>query len=182
MARGSTLLQFEIELSDVDRNVYESLALKVAQHPSESGPYAVARVLAYALELEEGLVFTRGLAAADEPALWTRDLTGQLLGWIEVGTPDGARLHKASKAAGRVAVYCHKEPTPWLRSLARERVHGSADIKLVGLPPREVQGLAEVLERRNAWSISRIEDTLYVEAGGRSHELPLTRYPWPTED
>ncbi len=78
MALGATVRRFDLEVSDVDRGVYESLDLKVAQHPSENGPYLVARMLAYALELEEGLAFTNGLAASDEPALWVRDLTGRL--------------------------------------------------------------------------------------------------------
>ncbi len=179
MARGSTVHQFEIELSDIDRNVYDTLSLRLARHPSESGSYLVARLLAFALEQTEGLVFTRGLAASDEPAIWVRDLTGELQAWIEVGTPDGRRLHKASKAAGRVAVYCHKDPAPWLRSLGREKVHASDEISLIGLPGGTVDALAESVERRNEWSVSRIEDVVYVEAGGESYSLPLTRHAWP---
>ena len=36
MALGATLYNFDIELADSDRHVYESLALRVARHPSES--------------------------------------------------------------------------------------------------------------------------------------------------
>ena len=46
MALGSTVYHLEIELSDVDRGVYETLSLKAAQHPSETPGYLVARVLA----------------------------------------------------------------------------------------------------------------------------------------
>ncbi len=179
MARGATILQFEIELSDVDRGVYETLTFSAAQHPSESPPYLVARVLAYALEFQEGLTFTSGLSASDEPALWVRDLTGQLHDWIEVGTPEGARLHKASKAASRVAVYCHKDTRGWLRQLARERVHGSEDIALFAFPPRPIGELADALGRRNSWSLSRIDGTLYVDVGSVSHEVTLDRLTWP---
>ena len=35
MALGATLYNFDIELTDKDRQGYESLALRVAQHPSE---------------------------------------------------------------------------------------------------------------------------------------------------
>ena len=180
MARGATVLQFEIELSDVDRGVYETLALKVGQHPSESGVYLVARLLAYLLEHADGIDFTRGLAAADEPAIAVRDLTGRQLAWIEVGTPDAPRLHKASKAADRVAVYCHKEPRPWLRSLGRAQVHGSESIALYALPPAGIDRLAEALERRNSWSVSRIEGELFVGVGSESHQITLERLEWPT--
>lgn len=180
MARGSTVLQFEVELSDVDRGVYETLSFNAAQHPSETGAYLVARVLALLLEQRDGVTFTSGLSASDEPAIWVRDLTGQLHDWIEVGTPDGARLHKASKAASRVAVYCHRDPGPWLRNLARERVHEADAIELFALPPDGVDRLAEVVERRNKWSLSRIDGVLYLEAGHGSHQITLERLPWPT--
>lgn len=179
MARGATVLQFEVDLSDVDRGVYTALSFPVAQHPSENAAYVVARVLAYALEHTEGLAFTAGLSSADAPALEIRDLTGQLRGWIEVGTPDGPRLHKASKAAGHVAVYCHKDPAAWLRLLGRERVHDADAVALYALPPAEVQALGEALGRRNHWSLSRMEDVVYVDLGDSQHELALTRLAWP---
>ena len=104
MALTATLYNFTIELADVDRGVYESLTLKVAQHPSETEERLVTRVLAYCLEQAEGIAFSRGISDPDEPAITVRDLTGTILAWIEVGAPDAARLHKASKAAPRVAV------------------------------------------------------------------------------
>lgn len=179
MARGATILQFDIEVSDVDRGVYEAVSLSAAQHPSESAPYLVARVLAYALELEEGIGFTAGLSDSEQPAAWVRDRTDHLVAWIEVGTPDGPRLHKASKAADRVAVYCHRDPRHWLRGLARERVHGAEEIALFGFPPRVIEELAEGLARRNRWSLSRIDGTVYLEVGATTHELAVERISWP---
>ena len=179
MARGATIMQFDVTLSDVDRAVYETLSVSAAQHPSESAEYLAARVLAYALEYQEGLTFTAGLSVGEEPALWVRDLTGQLHDWIEVGTPEGPRLHKASKAASRVAVYCHKEPSAWLRGLARERVHAAERIELLALPPAVLGSLAQGLERRNAWAISRIEGAIFVTAGPHNHEFVVPRLDWP---
>src|SRR5688572_9562851 len=97
MALSATMRRFEIALADSDRGVYEDLDLRVAQHPSESDRYLVARVLARALEHAEGVTFTRGLDADDEPALWQRDLRNDLQSWIEVGSPSADRLHRASK-------------------------------------------------------------------------------------
>jgi uncharacterized protein YaeQ len=119
----ATIHHFAIGLCDVDRGVYETLALKVARHPSEAEDHLVTRVLAYCLELTEGLNFSRGLSEPDEPALSVRDLTGRLRAWIDVGAPDAARLHRASKAAPRVAVYTHKSPAQLLRQLGGVRIH-----------------------------------------------------------
>src|SRR6185503_15342150 len=107
-ALTATVRKFDVALADSDRGVYAELALRVAQHPSESERYLVARVLARALQHAEGVDFTRGLSADDEPALWQRDLRGDLLAWIEVGAPSVTRLHKASKTGARVVVYSWK--------------------------------------------------------------------------
>jgi len=80
MALNSTIYNFDIDLSDSDRSVYESLSLRVARHPSESEEYLVARVLAYALEYTEGLEFSRGLCNPDDPAIAIRDLDWRFAG------------------------------------------------------------------------------------------------------
>jgi len=61
MAISSTLYRFQIELSDIDRGVYESLDWRVACHPSEDSERMVVRVLARAIAHEEGLDFGRRL-------------------------------------------------------------------------------------------------------------------------
>jgi len=182
MALSSTIRTVVIELSDVDRGCYDTLELKVAQHPSESPAYLATRLLAFALELAEGLEFTQGLGATEQPPLWQRDLTGRLLAWVDVGTPSATRLHKASKAADRVAVYCHKRVEPWLRTLQGSTVHRAQDIALYALPSAEMTRLGEDLDRRNQWQLTRTEGTLYLDTERLSLSFPLTRVPWPEAD
>ena len=50
MALTATVYTIDIDLADSDRGVYETLALRVARHPSESEEYLLTRVLAYALD------------------------------------------------------------------------------------------------------------------------------------
>src|SRR6476661_3601156 len=130
LALTATIYNFDIELADSDRGVYESLALRVARHPSESEEYLVARLLAYLLEFTEGIEFSRGVADPDVPTIAVRDLTGAMKTWIDIGTPDAPRLHKASKAASRVVVYTHKDPAQFLKQLAGERIHHSETLEL----------------------------------------------------
>jgi uncharacterized protein YaeQ len=139
----------------------------------------VARVLAYALEHAEGIGFTQGLSAAEEPAVEVRDLTGVRVAWIEVGTPSAERLHRASKAVDRVAVYCHKDPAPWLRQLVGAKLYAPDRVHLFGLDRALVTALAATLERRVSWSVSRTEGELYVDAGGRSHHAVLAALAIP---
>ena len=133
MALTATIYNFDIDLSDSDRGVYETVALRVAQHPSESDEYLIARVLAYLLEHAEGIVFSRGVSEPEEPMISVRDLTGKIRSWIEIGTPDSARLHKASKAADRVAVYCHKEHAQWLKGLGAAGIHRADALELYAI-------------------------------------------------
>jgi uncharacterized protein YaeQ len=178
MAQGSLVIGFELALSDVDRGVYEALSFKVARHPSETEAYLVTRVLAYALEHAEGIEFA--LATGDAPALSVRDATGRLRAWIEIGTPDAARLHRASKAAKRVAVYCHKDADAWLRGLAGHDVHAAESIALHRLDRAFVDAVAATLERRNVWSLSVSGGTLYLDVKGRTLEGVVERLPWPS--
>ncbi len=162
MALTSTIYRFDIDLADADRHVYESLALHVACHASESDEYLVARVLAYALEYTEGIEFTRGLSEPEWPAILVRDLTGALQSWIEIGTPDAARLHKACKASPRVAVYVHKEPTQWLRGLAGERIHRSDALELYTIDRELIGALVARLGRRMSCAVSVTDRELTV--------------------
>jgi uncharacterized protein YaeQ len=165
MAIAATIYTFDIDLANADRQVYETLALRVARHPSESEEYLVARVLAYAMEYTEGIAFSRGVSDPDEPAIVVRDLTGAIRSWIEIGSPDAARLHRAAKAAPRVAVYTHKDAALLLRNLSGERIHRAADLELYAIDRALIRDLAARLERRMSFSLALADRELYVSIG-----------------
>jgi len=165
MALSATVYNFAIGLSDVDRAVYETLQLKVARHPSESVEYLATRVLAYCLEFAEGISFSRGLSSPDEPSIAVRDLTGVIRAWIEVGSPDAARLHKASKAAPRVALYTHKAPALMLRQLSGEKIHRAEELEIYAFGREFLAGFAARLERRTAFDLSVTDRHLFLSIG-----------------
>ncbi len=101
MAETATIYSIETELSDVDRGVYQTFSLRMARQPSETPEFMFTRFLAYCLEYTEGIAFTEGVAAGDQPAVLVRDLTGRITAWIEVGMPDAPRLHRGSKPSRR---------------------------------------------------------------------------------
>ena len=175
MALTATVRRFEIALADSDRGLYETLDLRVAQHPSESERYLVARVIARALEHAEGVDFTRGLAADDEPALWQRDLRGDLQAWIEVCLPAADRLHRAAKASPRVAVYGWRNLVALLAELRERNVHKVDAIELYALAPEFLDAAAATLDRMNRWELAVSGGSLYLGAGGQQHEGAVTR-------
>lgn len=168
MALTSTMYAMQVSLAHVDRNVYEQLEFRMAMHPSESPEYFVARLLAYCLEYAEGIGFSRGVSDPDDPTVSVRDLTGTITSWIEIGLPDAARLHKASKAAPRVAVYTHKDPTVWLRQLAGERIHKAERIECYLLDRDLVDALVERLDRRLTFELSVTDGELFVNIANRT--------------
>lgn len=168
MAQGATVHSFTIDLANVDRGVYERLELRVARHPSEAADFLVARVLAYCLEYTDGIAFSQGIAAGDEPAVWVKDATGSVIAWIEVGLPDAERLHRGSKLAGRAAVYTHRDAAQLLAQLAGKKIHRAEAIPVYALERRFVAELAGLIERRTAIALSVTEGQLYAEVAGRS--------------
>lgn len=168
MALGATIHTFAVQLADVDRGVYEELALRVARHPSETESYMMTRLLAYCLEYEEGIVFSEGISSTDEPAVLVRDLTGALIAWIEVGAPDADRLHHGSKLAERTVVYTHRDPAKVMAPWAGKRIHRSDAIVLHSFDPGFVDAAVTAVERRNTMTVSITEGELYLDLNGTS--------------
>jgi len=173
MAAGSTVHTFAIELSEADRNVYQSLELRVARHPSETPQFMLARVLAYCLEYQDGIVLTAGIAAVDEPAILVRDLTGRVTAWIEVGAPDAERLHRASKQAQRCAIYTHRDAAPLLEQLAGQKIHRAAEIPVYSFERQFLDEVSALLDRRASLSLSVTGRHLYLDIGSRSFNSPV---------
>lgn len=173
MAIGATIHTFDVQLADVDRGVYEDLSLRVARHPSETAPFMLTRLLAYCLEHTDGIAFSEGIAATDEPAVLARDLTGALTAWIEVGAPDAARLHTGSMRAERTAVYTHRDPGKVAAAWSGKRIHRAADIPLYSFNAGFVDELARGIERRNTVTVSVTERHLYADLNGISAETDI---------
>lgn len=173
MALTSTVYNVNIELSDVDRAVYQTFDLRLAMHPSETAEYMATRVVAFCLEWAEGIEFTTGLSNGDEPAIVVRDLTGRIRSWIEVGMPDADRLHRASKLADRVAVYTHRDIRNVLAQLDGKRIHRAADLPVYSFDRGFIESVAARFERRVKLSLSVIERHLYLTVGAESVESEI---------
>jgi len=168
MALNATVYVFTVRLADADRGVYETLSLRVARHPSESPEYLLTRLLGYCLEYTEGITFSKGLSDPEEPAIAVRDLTGALQTWIDIGAPEGARLHKAGKAARRVVVYAHRDIDPWLSRLEGERIHRAEAVEIYAMDREFIAALVLRLERRMEFDLAVAQRNLYVTVGEES--------------
>lgn len=175
MALPAVVHKLRLHLSDADRGVYEELETVAARHPSESEPFFVVRLFAWALCWEPGIVFSKGVSDVDEPALSVRAPDGTLTAWIEVGLPAPDRLHRAAKRTSRVLVFPHRDTRAWRATCASERIHRAEHIEVVELDPAFVSSVAANMERNLKWSVTVTDGTLYLESDGRTSSSAIER-------
>ena len=176
MALTATIYNLAIDLADSDRHVYEHIDLRLARHPSESAEYLVTRLLAYCLEYREGIAMTDGLSDGDQPPVVVRDLTGRVTGWIDVGMPDAARLHRASKLAERVVVYTHRDVTQLLAQLGGQKIHRGDEIPIYAFDREFIAGVAAAISRRTEMSVNVADRGLFLALDDRTFEAPLAEH------
>ena len=173
MAQPSTIYRVKIQLSDIDRGIYETLQASVARHPSETEERLVAKLLAYALFYEDDLQFAKGVGAGDEPDLWSKEPDGRTLAWVEVGLPEAERLIKASRHSGRVALLACGSALPNWERQQLPKLTGVATIAIVSVDQDFIRRLVGLLERVITWEITITEGTLYLQIAGESLETPI---------
>ena len=173
MALPSTVYRATIQLSHVDRGIYETIQATLARHPSETAERLVLRLLAYAICYGPDVAFTKGIGAGDEPDLWVKGGDGRVALWIEVGTPEPERLLKAARHAGRVVLLASAPIRSRWDEQHLAKLAGAANLTVIGLDFAFVRQLAAGLERSIAWDVTISGDGLYVTVGGETLDTPL---------
>jgi uncharacterized protein YaeQ len=173
MALPSKVYKASIQLSDVDRGVYETLQATAAQHPSETEERLVARLLAYAIFHEPELTFTKGISATDEPDLWVKRADDRVRLWVEVGLPEPDRIIKASRHSERVALLaCGRTLAIWDQQQL-PKLEKLANLTVLSLDQALIASLATRLERSIAWSATITEAMLYLTIGEETLESAI---------
>lgn len=179
MALKSTIYKATVQLSDMDRHVYGEIPLTLALHPSETEERLAMRVLAHALNHpgDDGhgpLIAAKGLSDADEPDLWQKDLTEQILQWIEVGHPDERRMARACAKAARVVIYAYAPSTPvWFAGL-QNKITRLRNLDLWQIDASTAQALARKVKRAMQWQVTVQDGQVWVSDDQDTVEVALT--------
>lgn len=183
MALKAIIYKAQLELADMDRQVYTEHSITLARHPSETDERMLIRLLAFALNAAADndlgpLELARDMWEPDEPGLWQRDHTGQLVHWIEVGQPDEKRILRACARSGRVSVYSFSSSTPvWWGGIAGKLARAE-NLTVWQVPSEESQQLAGLSKRTMQVQVSVQDGAVYVSEGEHSVEINLRRlYP-----
>ncbi len=163
MALKATIFKAAVQVSDMDRNYYQSHTLTLARHPSETDERMMVRLLAFALHAHELLAFGKGLSTDDEPDLWRKDLTGAIELWIDVGQPDEKRLRKACGRANDVVVYSYGRggTAQWHTQIA-DTVTRSRNLTVRQVPTEASLAMAQFAQRSMDLSYTMQDGQIYV--------------------
>lgn len=171
------LYRFHLDLSDIDRGVYETLDFRVAQHPSETAAYLLSRVLAYALSYQEGLQFSpTGLGDPEAPALQSVGVHGTVDLWIEIGNPSSRKLHKASKTAKQVIVYTYKSVDVLLAQMKNDEIHRAQEIQIYAFDTQFLISLEARIEKSNQWSVLLQQGRLDIDINGQVISTEIKKF------
>jgi uncharacterized protein YaeQ len=179
MAQPSTIYRAGIQLSDIDRGLYESLQVTVARHPSETEERLLARILAYAIFYEPELTFTKGVGAGDEPDLWLKGPDGRVRCWIEVGLPDAERLVKASRHSEQVVLCAFGSSLPVWEKQQLPKLTGISNLTVISLDMSFLKRLTERLQRSISWSLTVTEGSIYLAIDGETLESAVIHLAGP---
>jgi uncharacterized protein YaeQ len=150
VALKATIHKAELQLSDLDRNHYQSYQLTLAKHPSETDERMLIRLLTFALNADDSLSFTKGLSTDEEPDLWHKSLTDEIVLWIEVGHPSIKRIRQACGRSRRVFIYNYsgrssdiwwqqiKEECKQIKNLSVFKLSAEADADITALSQRNM--------------------------------------------
>ena len=147
MALKATIFRVELQMADMERNYYGTHSLTLARHPSENDERMMVRVLAFALNAHEALIFGSSIGNDEEPDLWQKDLTGAIRLWVDVGLPDEKRIRRACGRSGRVVVYTYGRGADLWWKQAGEKLARSANLSVIDLPQAATQGIAKLAGR-----------------------------------
>jgi uncharacterized protein YaeQ len=172
MALQATPYKVELNLTDLDRGVYETLRFTVARHPSETEERLAVRLIAYGLWYHEQLAFGRGLSDVDEPALWEKSLDDRVLHWIEVGQPDAERITWCSRRCERFSLLAYGSLRVWQPKVL-DSVRNLKNINVVAVGQEALEELARDLPRSISWTLMISDGSLFITDERGQHDVPL---------
>ncbi|WP_299659555.1 YaeQ family protein [uncultured Psychromonas sp.] len=173
MALKPTIFKMNINVSNLDQDLYETIPLTIAQHPSETTERMVTRILAFVLNNQEFLSFTKGLSEADDPDIWAKNYSDEFLLWVDVGEPGFERIKKACRQAKSVKVYTFntKSNVWWKQSL---KDFSKITAQVYQFDFEQIQSFASLVERTMDFSITLTDNVFYIAADKGSCEVNLT--------
>ena len=174
MAISASIHKLSLSIADMDRQYYQQHELHVAMHPSETGFRLMVRIIAFAINAHEQLVFTKGLSADDEPELWCKSLSDEIELWVDFGQVDEKRIRKACGRSKKVKVYTYQDRKAgiwWNQNYQKFSRHANLQVFHI-----DAEGVEELVNRTMKLQCSIDDGTMYLCDATRNIPVSITQY------
>lgn len=169
MAIKATIYKASVQVSDMDRHHYQSYDLTLALHPSETEERMMTRLAAFALladekEGDEQLSFTKGLSTDDEPDLWQKNFSDEILLWVELGQPDEKRLRKACGRAKDVVVVNYNDKSDIWWEQNKGKTSRFDNLRVLQFAESEIQTLEGLCARTMQLNVTIQDGEMWISS------------------
>lgn len=185
MSFAAGFYSLSVELNNVDEDSFAKFRVKTPLHPNETLEHLYARFIAFVHAFKAGQEFTQGLFEPKEPAIWRRDVTGDVLQWIEVGVPDKRKLELALRSGAetdfRVYFYEEDQQLLFAEHLKGSKTNWIAPIKFFEIDPEFLANISGASRSSAVWTVTCVDNHLYLVCDGIEHETTIRMVnPWDT--
>jgi uncharacterized protein YaeQ len=177
MAIKSTIFKADLQVTDTDRDYYQAHKLTMARHPSETDERMMLRLVAFTLHADEALEFAGAISTEETPALWRKNLSGEILDWIEIGHPDEKRIRKACGRSRQVYIYCYglHRAKPWWQGI-KSSLDRFDNLRVIFMPDDQIRPLSGMAQR--TMQLSGIIQDNQLTLSDDSHEAVISPETW----
>ncbi|HBH35830.1 MAG TPA: hypothetical protein DDW45_05515 [Gammaproteobacteria bacterium] len=177
MALKATIFKTTLQIADMDRHYYHDHRFTIARHPSETDERMMVRLLAFALNANDQLRFTKGLSTEDEPDIWQKSLSDEIDVWIDLGQPDEKRIKKACARSSKVIIYCFSDRSSpiWWRQI-NGKLNRFRNLSVIYLQADATRQLTGLVDRHMQLQYSIQDGAVWVSNGDESVEIEVTEW------
>lgn len=177
MALKATIYKATINIADMDRQVFIDSNLTLARHPSETEERLMLRLMAWVVNADERLIFTRGLSVDDEPEIWRMNDHNGIEVWVELGLPDERRIKKACNRATSVFLYAYNARAAqvwWQQNQLKLAQHDN--LSVLFLDDEQIQALVGIASRSMDLQATIQDGTIWLSDEKNHIELRFTNW------
>ncbi len=176
MAQKATIFKVDLQVADMDRDHFQNYALTLARHPSETETRMMIRLLVFALNANNELMFSKGISTDDEPDIWQKNLVGDILLWIDLGQPDEKRLRKACGRAQNVIVYTYQSRSAevWWKQV-ENTLQRFDNLKVFSFNEKGIDSLDQLVNRNMQLQCTIQDSECWLTDGSTSVHVEVTQ-------
>lgn len=184
MAIKSTIYKANVAIANIDQGYYADHALTLARHPSETDERMMMRLVALAMQAHQlktschgdgVLAFGAGLSDPNEPDVWLKDFTDQIVVWMDVGLPEERAMMKACNKSAQVFVYPYHHATDvWFKGI-ENKITRLRNLQIHQVASSQSQALALMAQRSMQLQATILENQLSITDGTQNVDINFVR-------